>query len=74
VSVRLLPVGFFFLLLGAPPVLAGVDPAGEPCWKIEDDALRLACYDRHARIEAKEVVDPRLSYWQDHYPAREGTV
>lgn len=59
-------------------VLSAQTPAANDtadlCWKIEDDALRLSCYDRQARIEADEEGDPRLRYWQDRYPEQSDSV
>ncbi len=46
----------------------------DACWHIEDDALRLACYDRQARTEEDEETDPRLRFWQDRYPEKKDSV
>jgi len=65
---------FWLSLLLVSSVSRAIEPADEHCWKIEDDALRLACYDRLSKTETDEAVDPRLSYWQDRYPDRRDTV
>ena len=61
-------------LLLLSPSLWAVEAESENCWTIEDDALRLSCYDRQTRIESDPAPDPRLSFWQNRYPDKDQTV
>jgi len=62
------------LWLLAAPLARAQEPEPELCWKIENDALRLACYDRQGRTEEDRPVDPRLGYWQQRYPESHDSV